>query len=108
MKEIKISTITDKNNNVIGYETSGLDKYSSEELKINIPLDYKISEYILNQLSSSIMNGNKIKDGDSNPDLLTTTIFFKKKDNTLIVVFPDVRMNYPWDENCDKMYKNQI
>lgn len=108
MKNIIISEILDKNNTLMGYKTNGLDKISSKELVIKIPLDRLTAEYILNTIADEIKKGVLIKDNDNNNSILNCVIYFKEIDNEIRIIFPDVKMRYPWDKECDKKYKQQI
>lgn len=102
MKNVNILNV---NNQFI---TEGFKNIINKELIINIPLDKEIVDYIIDKVYEMVELNPVIENNSSNSEILNCKIYFIHKEDNIIVVFPDVRMRYPWDENCEEMYKKQI
>lgn len=106
MKDIEI--VKNDTNNITKYSTKGLKKIINKELVIKLELDEEIAEYVLKKLATKVKDGFIIEDRETDDELLNCKIYFVVKDDEITIVFPDVRMKYPWDDKCDSYFKQQI
>lgn len=102
MKDIKIITTES------GYATEGLKNHIDKELQINISLDKETAEYVLGKVSERIIKGEVIEDKSFDETLLNCKIYFVHKNSDIVIVFPDVKRRYPWDEACQDVFVSQI
>lgn len=102
-KEIKIIKEGDK------YRTSGFRGYIGREVAVNLPIDEEIVRHLVDEIYKKVKkDGKMIADGSEDRDILSCKIFYKYKDDYVVVVFPDKKLRYPWDGQCEAEYKEQI
>lgn len=106
MNNIEIVKINGKNN--VFFTTKGLKNTINKEIAINVPLDEELATYIINKTIENIENGLTINNKDFNDEILTCKIYYVMKDDNIVIVFPDVKMKYPWDEGCQEVFLKQI
>ena len=97
-----IEKILDNEKNIVGYKTIGLKSTLAKELVINLPIDKNLAESIFNNISTrkdipSVLKG-----------VTNTDIYIKDDSDNYIIIFPDEKGLYPWEPECDELFKNQI
>lgn len=97
-----IEKILDNKKNIVGYKTIGLKPFFGKELVINLPIDKNLAESIFNDISTR-KNIPKILKGVTNTD-----IHIEDDSDNYIIIFPDEKGMFPWEPECDELFKNQI
>ena len=96
-----VEKILDNEKNIIGYKTVGMKPVFGKELIINLPIDKNLAESIFKNISNR-KNIPKILKGITNTD-----IYIKNNSDYYIFVFPDKKGLYPWEPECDNLFKQQ-
>lgn len=97
-----IEKILDSKKNVIGYQTTNVKSIFGKELIINLPINKNLAESIFDNIS-------ELK---SIPETITgvtnTDIYIKETPDNYVIIFPDEKGKYPWEPNCNDLFKEQI
>ena len=104
IENVRIETITEGQRK--RYITRGLKDYGLSELMINLPLDEEIANNIMLVILEK-MNKTNITEGYLKDDF-TCPIYIKEENNFTKLIFPDPFIRFPWDNNCEELYKQQI
>lgn len=100
------------------FETIGLKQYGLLELELNLPLSPERGKEILNYIAFHIVNKD-IEAGHNiiNKELFTAPFSFIEtrpihftdpSEKILRVIIADHNNNFPWDQECEEIFKNQI
>lgn len=100
--EYRIEKILDSSNNIKGYKTEGLKNKIGSELIINLHLN----EYIVKNIFDKVCSLKSIPETIS--EITNTPIKLYKKNNNIILIFPDTKGKYPDDKECEKEFACQI
>lgn len=102
-KEIEIIKEGDK------YRTNGFKEYIGREIAVNLPIDEEIVRHLIDSIYKKVRKGNEvIADGSEDRSILSCKVFYKYKDDYIVVVFPDRKLHYPWDNQCEEAYRKQL
>lgn len=95
-------TVTiEENNGVI--TTKGFKNIGLPEIKITLSISINLAKTIINEIRRRKVD---LKEG-YNTKLLTCPIYLKKENDFMKIIFPDPKMNFPWDNDCMEEYKKQ-
>ena len=98
--------------------THGLDKHSSLELELNLPLVKRSAGMILNLLGREIAeNGKRYQSGDREIEVFNLPVYFFETEpavpdacfkRVLRVLLCDPAGEYPWEDGCEERYAKQL
>lgn len=100
------------------FETIGLKQYEMLELELNFPLSLTKGQEILNYIAYNIIDKDiEVGHNIINNSLFTAPISFiettpihyiNPSDKILRVILSDPNGNFPWDEACKEIFKEQL
>lgn len=96
--------------------THGLEKYLGNEVEISIPVNHQTAMMLLNTVGNEVVYGDyKLKLNHRNFELFNMPVYFfelpstlDKTKNILRLVIPDPNNKFPWDNDCDYYYQQQL
>ena len=96
------------------HHTHGLDNYGHRELCIPFPIEQKTAGVILNTMGYMIANGERtFEEGFIDGEGILANGYnlwgaVVNDDPTLYIFVPDVNNKFPYDEDCDESFKEQL
>lgn len=103
MKDI----IIEKNENK-KYFTKGLSQFGYLELMINLNLNKELVNQIVEIIVNKINEGEQIKNKYLNIDEISCPLYIRENENNLQIIFPDPFIKFPWESDCQELYKQQL
>ena len=99
------------------FHTHGLYKHGMTELELKLSIESRQAMHMINSIAIYLIKNNIIIKDEyvDESNLFNCDIYFRRVkgvygngEQNIRIILPDPNFLFPWDDNCDEVYKAQL